>query len=1048
MILSNDNIYTGQKGKMLRLDEKSQVEEPFIKQLEGLGWNILRLDMQGQQPADSFRSTFGEVVLVPELRKSLKKINDFLTEPQLDDVIRKITSFTKNSLIENNRQVLEYFLEGTTVSRNELTGEVSPTVRFIDFAEQKNNSFLAISQFKISIPGTENHIVPDIVLFLNGLPVVVVECKSLKIKDAIAEAIEQLLRYSEQRGATGEGNQSLFFYNQFLITTNRSDARFGTITTHIEKLFYRWSDPYPLTLNDLESKGTSPNDQQRIIAGMLSKANLLDLIQTFTIFTVTDEGETIKVVARYQQYKAVKKTVKRLLEGKNRNDRSGIIWHTQGSGKSLTMMFMVREMRQKPSLMGWKIVFITDRTQLEKQLSETSQGIGFTVKKADSIKKLKELISNESADLVMAMIHKFQERDLEEIFPVLNPSDKILTMTDEAHRSQYSLLGANLDRSMPNATRIAYTGTPIDKTESTYGDYIDKYTMRRSIDDGVTLEIIYEGRTHNSDIPDSIGLDKKFQDVFKDYNIKEKSEILAYGAKRAYMEAAETIKDKAADMIKHYLQFIFTNGFKAQVVACSREAAVRYKTYLDIAIKDQVTELEKNNPFGINIENLKKLETAVVISGTGNDAKEMKTFTDSAYHDKSIKRFKLPFNKEKDGLNGNVGIIVVNNMLLTGFDAPIEQVLYLDRVIIAHTLLQAIARVNRVGNKDKEVGFVIDYVGVGNDLTKALKEYDEKEKTDVNNSIKKNEDELKELIAALNEIWNLLKKYNCTDFSDPDAFFDLFYDEDIRFEYILAFKKLTTAFNNVLPQKEALDHFSDYKNFLELNVLAYQHFQDDRLSMKGIPAKLRAIADDFLKSKNIELKVKPISIIDDEFQTNLAKRKRTKTKAAEVEHAIRHFVDINIDEDPELFTSFSKALEFILQEFKGNWDKILKELEELRKKIKQREQEETYGLHRKKQMPIFRIFKTEIFGDTKLSEDDISKNVSLSQNVYNLVELEISKVGFWDSIPAQEKLRAEIKKVLLSDQFRHLPNITEKRAEIITKIMEFARKNHTVITQD
>jgi type I restriction enzyme R subunit len=1047
MILSNDNQYTGQKGNMLRLDEKTQVEEPFLSQLEGLGWNILHLDMHGQKPEDSYRTSFSEVVLIPELRKSLKKINTFLTEQQIDDVIRKITSFSKNSLIENNKQVLDYFLQDTTVARNEQTGEVSPTVRFIDFSELKNNSFLAISQFKINIPGTENHIVPDIVLFLNGLPIVVVECKSLKVKDAIAEAIEQLLRYSEQRGAIGEGNQSLFFYNQFLITTNRSDARFGTITTHIEKLFYRWSDPYPLTLNDLESKGTSPNDQQRIVAGMLSKNNLLDLIQTFTIFTVTDEGETIKVVARYQQYKAVKKTVKRLLEGKNRSDRSGIIWHTQGSGKSLTMMFMVREMRQKPSLMGWKIVFITDRTQLEKQLSDTSVGIGFTVKKADSIKKLKELLSNESPDLVMAMIHKFQERDLEEIFPVLNASDKILTMTDEAHRSQYSLLGANLDRAMPNATRIAYTGTPLDKTEKTYGDYIDKYTMRTSIDDGVTLEIVYEGRTHSSDIPDSEGMDKKFQDVFKAYNPLEKTEILAYGAKRAYMEATDTIKDKAADMIKHYLQFIFPNGFKAQVVACSREAAVRYKTYLDIAIKDQITELEKTNPFAVNLERLKKLETSVVISGTGNDAKDMKAFTDPTYHDKSIKRFKLPFNKEKDGLNGDVGIIVVNNMLLTGFDAPIEQVLYLDRVIVAHTLLQAIARVNRVSGESKDVGFVVDYVGVGDNLTKALKDYSDKEKTDITNSLKKNDDELKELIAALTEIWDLLKKYNCTDFSDPDAFFDLFYDEDIRFEYILAFKKLTTAFNNVLPQKEALDHFSDYKNFLELNVLAYQHFRDNRFSMKGIPAKLRAIADEFLKSKNIELKVKPISIIDDDFQTNITKRKRTKTKAAEVEHAIRHFVDINIDEDPELFASFSKALELILQEFKGNWEKILQELEKLREKVKKREQEETYGLHRKTQMPIFRIFKTEIFGDAKLSEDDISKNVSLTQNVYNLLELEISKVGFWDSIPAQEKLRAEIKKILLSDQFRHLPNVTEKRAEIITKVMEFARKNHTIIVQ-
>ena len=410
-------------------------------------------------------------------------------------------------------------------------------MRFVDFNHRDNNRFIAVCQFKVRILGTEHHIIPDIVLFLNGLPVVVIECKSPKVKDAIPEAIDQLLRYSEQRGAKGEGSAPLFYYNQIVIATCRQEAKFGTITTHSEKYFYRWADPYPRTVDELDHGGSGPNDQQRLVAGMLDRDNLLDLIRTFTLFSTNDKGETIKIVGRYQQFRAVKLAVKRLLEGKNPRERSGIIWHTQGSGKSLTMMFMVREMYRHAQLSNWKVVFVTDRTQLEGQLSETSQSIGFTVKVADSIKKLKELLRADASDLVMAMIHKFREADLTETFPELNPSPHILVMTDEAHRSQYAMLGANLDKGIPNAARIGYTGTPIDKTERVFGDYIDKYTMRQSIDDGVTLEIVYEGRTHNAEVADQAGMDTAFADVFSDYNLQQRLEILGYGSREAYLEA-------------------------------------------------------------------------------------------------------------------------------------------------------------------------------------------------------------------------------------------------------------------------------------------------------------------------------------------------------------------------------------------------------------------------------------------------------------------------------------------------------------------------------
>lgn len=1061
MILTNDNKYRGNLGTNLKLDEYTHVEKPFLEQLADLGWEVLELQMQ-QQPQQSFRTTFSEVVLKPKLREALVKINPFLTDAQVDELERKITTFQKNSLLENNQQVLHYLLENTTVSKNEQTGELSPTVRFIDFENLENNSFTAISQFKVVVTGTDHHIIPDMVLFVNGLPLVVVEAKSSKVKEPIHEAIDQLMRYSEQRGDTGEGNKELFYYNQILITTCRTEAKFGTITTKIEKHFYRWTDPYPKTLNDLAHGKSSPNDQQRLVAGMLDRRNLLDIVRVFTVFAVNDKGQKIKMVGRYQQFRAVKIATQRLIEGKSPIERGGIIWHTQGSGKSLTMMFMVREMKLKPQLMSWKIIFVTDRTQLEEQLSETGQSIGFTIKSANFInpknppngQSLKELLSNDNSDLVMAMIHKFQENgDLTglEIFPELNKSSNILVMTDEAHRSQYSLLAANLDRAMPNATSIGFTGTPTSKTEKKYKDYIDKYTMRQAIDDGVTLEIVYEGLTHNAEVEDKKGMDDKFADVFSDYQLTERLQILGYGSRDAYLDSMNTIMDKAKSMVNHYVEHIFSGGFKAQIVANSRIAAVRYKAAVDEALKNKIAELLVDNPMLVDIDTLKMLEVAVVISGSHNDPLEIKAYTNSDYHKKSIKRFKLPFGKtdeEDKSLNGNVGIIVVNNMLLTGFDAPIEQVMYLDRVIVAHNLLQSIARVNRVGPEGKDKGFVVDYVGVGHHLKRALDTYTEKELQEIIDCLSDNDAELNALIKAHREIWNFLKVYDLEDLSDSDAFFDIFYDEDIRFEYIKLYNTLTSCFNTVLPRKEALEFFNDWKAFTEINALANKHFRDGRFSMKGIPPKLRAIADEYLISKGIEQEIAPISIIADDFFENVKTKKRTKTKAAEVEHAIRHFIDINIDEDPELFASFSQALEEILKNFKGNWKLIYEELEKLREKIKNREKEETFGLDRKKQMPFFRIFKAELFDNRDLSEDEIARNVNLTQHIFNLVANEIRLTGFWDSTPAQLKLKAELQKMLLSPEFKDLSNIVIKRNELISRIMELAKTNHFRIIND
>jgi type I restriction enzyme, R subunit len=384
-------------------------------------------------------------------------------------------------------------------------------------------------------------------------------------------------------------------------------------------------------------------------------------------------------------------------------------------------------------------------------------------------------------------------------------------------------------------------------------------------------------------------------------------------------------------------------------------------------------------------------------------------------------------------------------MLLTGFDAPVEQVMYLDKIVVEHSLLQAIARVNRVAGAGKDKGFIVDYVGVGHHLKKALDNYDEREQNEIVEALSFPEEELRELQASHAAVIDFLEAHGLKDLADPDAFFDLFYDEDLRFEYVSLFRKFTKSLNLVFPAKEALEFMKEYEKLSEINVLAEKHFRDERLSMKGIPPKLRNITDAFLESRGIDVKVKPISILDEDFQKEVKSRHRTKTKAAEIEHAIRHHLDVDLDDDPDLQASFAEALKKILEDFRDNWNRIYEELEKLRERIRNAEKEPTYGLHRKKQMPFFRTLKRETFGDAPLDEDGISLLVSLTQQVFSDAERELKLTGFWESIPARNKLKADIQRTLLQPEFAKVPGLVKNRNHIISRVMEIAEKNNDII---
>ncbi len=597
-------------------DELIKVEQPALDQLKSLGW--FYVDGRTLLPdSTDERSSFKEPILEKKLSESIKRINPWISDENLRKIVRDITKTQYANLLEANQGIWNLLTQCVSVDQDLGKGRKGQTVKIIDFENIENNEFLCVNQFKVS--GVNQNIIPDIVLFVNGLPLAVIECKSPYTTDPMEAGIDQLLRYANRRKPENdEGAERLFHYNQLMVSTHRDKARVGTISSRMEH-YLEWKDPYPFNLDEMGAEITS---QEVLIAGLFSKKNFLDVIQNFTVFEPVD-GRIVKKIARYQQFRAVHKAIERIKSGKTRKDKGGVIWHTQGSGKSLTMVFLTVKMRRDPILREYKLVFLTDRTQLDSQLTTTFKNVqNETVYHADSVKSLKALLAKDSSDVITAMVQKFQENSDDFDFPVLNDSEKIIVLADEAHRTQYGALGAAINTALPNAPKIAFTGTPLIRTQRTnneFGSYIDTYTIEQAVQDGSTVQILYEGREARVKVTGD-SLDGLFDEYFSDKSDEEKIAIKKkFGTASAILEAPQRIRRICIDLLKHYKEHIQPNGFKAMIVTSSRSAAITYKEMLD--------ELEAP-------------ESAVIISGDHNDEQRYHQHTDGTKQKKHIENFK------------------------------------------------------------------------------------------------------------------------------------------------------------------------------------------------------------------------------------------------------------------------------------------------------------------------------------------------------------------------------------------------------------------------
>jgi len=961
------------------------VEQPTLEELQSLGWLFIEGASLSPEVSNE-RSSLKEVVLVKRLTASIQKINPWINEINLRKVVNDLTINNYINLVDANQSIWKSINQCVTVTQDQGEGNKGQTVQIIDFKTIENNDFICTRQLKVK--GSKQTIIPDIVLFVNGLPLVVIECKSPYMNDPFNSGINQLLRYANRRNPEhNEGAERLFYYNLMMVCTNRYKSVFGTITSPIDH-FLEWKDPYPLKKEEI---GFDHRGQQVLISVLLNKQNLLDILQNFTVFE-SSGGQTLKKIARYQQFRAVHKIIKRIKSSESTENKGGTIWHTQGSGKSLTMVFLALKIRKDPYLRDHKLIFLVDRIQLDHQLTTVFQKtLTDTVHRAFSINNLIELLSVDTSDIIISTVQKFEEGAHE--FRTPNESEKIIVISDEAHRTQYGSLGAAIRKSLPNALHFGFTGTPLiksQKTVNTFGTYLDAYTIEQAVKDKVTIQILYEGREVEVKVTGD-SLDNLFEKYFKKRSRQEREDIKKkFGTKKAVLEAPKRIEMICRDIKKHYEDHIQPNGFKAMIVTSSRKAAIMYKKKLD----------ELGAP-----------RSAVIISRDHNDEKQFWEYTDSAKQKKQIEDFKKPMGFNEHG--ADLSILIVKNMLLTGFDAPVAQVMYLDAKLVEHNLLQAIARVNRV-EKNKSRGYIIDYYGLSDYMAEALKMFSTE---DVAGALI----ELKEEIPRLKNAHNrVLRYFKGLDIRDTEACILSLNDEINRQSFQADFKAFSKIMDIILPDSAAAPFIGDLKRLGKISVGSKNLYRDEQLSIYSAGKKVSKLIEEHIHSTGVNLRISPLDLFDSNFKEELRKRHTSShAKAYEIEHAIRYNIKLNLGEDPEYYKKLSKKLEDIISRNKEKWDELVQILLDFRDDIHggRNKEAEEHGL-----TLVEQSFYNGLMAELVNLQRDNCMDARIQENAKDIIRVIVKIlrdatqiVDFFDKWDERKRVRRKMRRILISE---------------------------------
>jgi len=1018
------------------------------EEIEQLALGIFADDLQYNEVLygpDLLRE-LNEVILKSTLQTAIEQLNPELNAELREEAFRMATRAISPSLNVNNENFHTYLTEGIDVKGTDTNGQVKTFKAWlIDYKMPSNNIFSVVNQF--TVVENQNNKRADIILFINGLPLVVIEIKNAADERATTKtAFDQLQTYKQ-------AIPNLFNYNAFLIATDGWFAKAGTITSDYSR-FSTWKSqdlpeiPQSIVAESDEiynstlfPKSSQSPEMETMFKGMLNKATLLDLIRHFIVFEKTKD-KTIKKMAAYHQYYAVNKaiisTVKASAEYGDK--RAGVVWHTQGSGKSLSMVFYSGKLVLATQLNNPTIVVLTDRNDLDQQLFDTfsncQQLVRQTPVQAESRSHLQSLLSVSSGGVVFTTIQKFLPEEKGGTYPKLSDRRNIVVIADEAHRSQYDFIDGfarHMRDALPNATFIGFTGTPIEKedknTQAIFGNYVDVYDIQQAVLDGATVRIFYENRLAKIDLDAEQQklLDERIEEVTEEDELTERQQRFArWTQQEAIVGSEKRLQQVAKDLVHHFEQRSEVFDGKGMIVCMSRRICV--------ALHNEIIKLR---PEWYHPEDYKG-RIKVIMTGSSSDPVEWQEHIRNKPRRKTIgDRLKDP----KDELK----LVIVRDMWLTGFDAPCLHTLYVDKPMTGHNLMQAIARVNRVF-KDKEGGLIVDYLGIAQDLKKALATYTE------SGGKGQIEFDQEEAVAKMMELYEIVvamfEKY------DYKKFFGLQTREKLNFildatDYILSLDKgkdrfnanvsnLSKAFALSVPNPQALAIRDDVALFqaIKARISKLRESQKKRTDEEVETAIRQIISDALISTEVIDIfqaagiEKPEISILSDEFlaeiqgmpRKNLALELLKRLLSDEIKNRSRR----NIVQSKK----FSEMLQDAIRRYQNNAIEaaaIIDELIQLAKKIKE---EDTRG--EKLNLDFREIAFYDALSNGVSMNDDILK--AIARELVDSVRKSVT-IDWTVKESVQAKMRVMVKRIL--KKYGYPP---EKQDEAVKTVLRQAKE--------
>jgi len=928
-------------------DHISQI--PALQMLIKMGYTYIAPD-QALELRDNRKTN---VILTDILREQLKKNNkidykgqthDF-SESNIDLAIETLKELPLHlGFINANQHFYDLITLGKSFDQTINQDRKSYSFKYIDWENPQNNSYHVSEEFSVTRSNRSDSYRPDIVLFINGIPMVVIECKSNSIKQPVEEGISQHLRNQQE-----DGIRDLYVYSNILLSLAVSDAKYATTATPA-KFWSVWKEKFTSakkeasffqnlfdlkqqelptdshteifktrywpTIKHFKELGkleVAVTEQDKLLYSICDPKRLLELMFSFILY---DEG--IKKIARYQQYYGITKTIKQIEDiGASGKRKGGVIWHTQGSGKSLTMVMLAEQIALSKKIKNPKIILVTDRIDLNSQITETFQKCNIPVEEAATGKHLIELLKSTSDAVITTIINKFKAAVNQE--PDGFSSSEIFVLIDEGHRSQYKTFNVKMQKTFPNGCFIAFTGTPLMKSEKNtadkFGGVIDEYTIKDAVEDGAVVPLLYEGR-HNSITVNEKPLDNFFEKVAEPLTKYGKAGLKRkYSSKNAINKADQVIYDRAWDITEHFVNFIQGTGFKAQLVAPNKTTAILYRKYLneigkvtsDVVISAPDTRENHEDAFEENEDLVLSFHKAMMD----------KYGTQEKYEKSIINAFKKQDDPE---------IIIVVDKLLTGFDAPKNRVLYLTRSLKEHTLLQAIARVNRLA-EGKDYGLIVDYYGNLENLDKAIEIYsgsDEMNPEDVKGSVTNVKDIIKDLPQSHSEVWNIFSgiknKYDTEAYAvhlGDEEQRHLFYEKLSKFVRLFGLAMATIEFNDVKNDIVIEKYKKDIKFFVQLRIDVKRRYYDE-IDFKAYETQVQKLIDKHITTDGEVLRItEPIDIFnkqerDEEVEKLIGKAAKADHIAARTSKGI----SIKMDEDPIFYKKLSELIKETILDYK------------------------------------------------------------------------------------------------------------------------------------